>query len=123
MVNKIQNFVKPEMKDIDEMRKLIIEAATSAEEYNELFQDDSSIVCFVRKNIEISPIVINDFLRLQKTKGMNSEQLIYIRELILFISQNGKLDRRDLLREELNFNNLFNSIEINNLITDIEERL
>jgi len=123
LVNKIQNFIKPDMKDIDEMRKLIIEAATSAEEYNELFQDDSSIVCFVRRNIEISPIVINDFLQLQKTKGMNNEQLIYIRELILFISQNGKLDRRDLLREELNFNNLFNSIEINNLITDIEERL
>lgn len=58
-----------------------------------------------------------------KLKGFNDVQLSYVKELMLFISQNGKFDRTDLLREELNFNNIFNSIEINNLLNEIEKRV
>ena len=105
------------------LKSQIIEVAQSADEYNELFHDDNGIICFVRKNIEISPESITSFLEEQKEKGMNEEQLTYIRELILFISQNGKFERTDLLREELNFNSLFNSVQINGLISDIENRL
>ena len=35
---------------------------------------------------------------------------------------NGKFERTDLLREELNFNGIFNSQEIGSLIKDLEER-
>ena len=44
-------------------------------------------------------------------------------ELLNYISQNGKFERKDLLREELNFGSLFNSVEINMLLNDIENRL
>lgn len=50
-------------------------------------------------------------------------QIAYLRELLLFISQNGYFDKADLLREELNFNGIFNSIEIGKLIKDIENRM
>ena len=123
LVYKIQHFIKPDKTDIDMLKSQIIEVAQSADEYNELFHDDNGIICFVRKNIEISPKSITSFLEEQKEKGMNEEQLTYIRELILFISQNGKFERTDLLREELNFNSLFNSVQINGLISDIENRL
>jgi len=45
------------------------------------------------------------------------------RELLKYIFQNGKLERKDLLREELYFGNLFDSVAINSVITDLEERL
>lgn len=46
-----------------------------------------------------------------------------MKELLIFISQNGKFVKQDLLREELNFNGIFNSIEIGKLISDIENRI
>ncbi len=123
LVYKVRNFIKPDETDIDLLKKQIIEIAASAEDYNELFHDDYDIVSFVRKNIEVNPDAIADFIAHQKEQGMNDEQINYIQELLLFIFQNGKFERTDLLREELNFNSLFNSIQINNLIKAIEARL
>ena len=47
-------------------------------------------------------------------------QIAYVKELLLFISQNGYFEKSDLLREELDFRGIFNSIEINRLIEEIE---
>lgn len=123
LVHKIQYLVKPNQKDIEELKQKIIEIARTAEEYNDLFPDDAAIVTFVRKNIEMIPEAVDSFIEIQKAKGLQGGQITYIKELLLFISQNGKFERTDLLREELNFNSIFNSIEINNLIKDIEDRL
>ena len=123
LIHKIQYLIKPNKMDVEELKQKIIEIAKTAEEYNDLFGDDNSIVTFVRKNIELSPVAIDAFIELEKAKGLSGNQIIYIKELLLFISQNGKFERTDLLREELNFNSIFNSVEINNLLTDIEERL
>lgn len=123
LVHKVQYLIKPKQNDIDELKQKIIEIAKTAEEYNDLFPDDASIVTFVRKNIEIIPEAVDSFVEIQKAKGLQGDQITYIKELLLFISQNGKFERTDLLREELNFNSIFNSIQINNLIKDIENRL
>ena len=45
-----------------------------------------------------------------RLKGFNDSQIEYLRQLLLFVSQNGSFNKRDLLREELNFNKIFNSI-------------
>lgn len=123
LVNKVQFLIKPSSNDIEDLKKQIIDVAKTAEEFNELFSSDEDIVTFVRKNIEINPNAIDDFIELQITKGLNEKQILYVKELLLFISQNGKFERTDLLREELNFNSIFNSIEINSLIKDIEKRI
>lgn len=123
LIHKIQYLIKPTNDDIAELKKIIIEIAKTADEYNDLFPDDESIVIFVRKNIEISPEAVDAFVKLEEAKGLSGDQITYVKELLLFISQNGKFERSDLLREELNFNSIFNSVEINNLINDIEERL
>lgn len=123
LVNQIQNLIKPTEQAIAELKKDIIEIAKTADEYNELFGEDENIVTFVRKNIQFNPIAIENLMNTLKLKGFNDVQLSYVKELMLFISQNGKFDRTDLLREELNFNNIFNSIEINNLLNEIEKRV
>ena len=73
-------------------------------------KDDYDIVTFIRRNIEIDPEAVQDFINVEKTKGFTAEQLIYVKELLIFISQNGKFERSDLLREELNFNYLKNNM-------------
>ena len=64
---------------------------------------------------------VEAFIEIEKAHGFNDEQIAYVKELLLFISQNGKFERTDLLREELNFNGIFNSQEIGLLICDLEE--
>lgn len=123
LVNEIQNLIKPTLKAIADFKKEVIKIAKTAEEYNELFKEDEDLVVFVRKNIEFIPSSIEAFLAEEKAKGFNDEQLKYIKELLLFISQNGDFKRNYLLRPELLFGELFNSSEINNLIVDIESRI
>lgn len=71
----------------------------------------------------MNPIAVEDFIQCEKNKGFDETQIKYLKELLIFISQNGKFERKDLLREELNFNGIFNNIQINKLISDIEERI
>lgn len=123
LVLKVQNLKKPSKQDIKSFKERIIELAKTADEFNALFDDDLSIVSFVRKNIEFNPISVDNFLNEERIKGFNEDQIKYIKELLLFISQNGKFERQDLLREELSFNQLFNSAEINALLNDIDQRI
>jgi hypothetical protein len=50
-------------------------------------------------------------------------QIAYLKELLLFIYQNGHFNKANLFREELNFYGIFNSTEIGKNINDIENRM
>ena len=123
LVYQVQNLIKPTEEAIKEFKSEIIKLAKTADEYNQLFKEDSDLVVFVRKNLEMNPIAVEDFVQCEKNKGFDETQIKYLKELLIFISQNGKFERKDLLREELNFNGIFNNIQINKLISDIEERI
>ena len=123
LVKQIQNLEKPTVDAIAEFKKEVIKIAKTAEEYNEIFKEDEDLVVFVRKNIEFIPSAIEAFLKQERARGYNEEQLRYIKELLLFISQNGDFKRNYLLRSELLFDELFNSSEILSLFEDIESRI
>ena len=123
LVYQVQNLIKPTEEAIKEFKSEIIKLAKTADEYNQLFKEDSDLVVFVRKNLEMNPIAIEDFIQCEKSKDFDEMQIKYLKELLIFISQNGKFERKDLLREELTFNGIFNNIQINKLISDIEERI
>jgi type I restriction enzyme R subunit len=123
LIYEIQNLIKPSPRSIGQFKSKIVAIAKTAEEYNDLFKDDLDLVVFIRKNMELNPLAVEDFIAEEKQKGFSEYQLDYLKELLLFISQNGKFERNDLLREELNFNGIFNSLEIQNLLNDIEKRV
>lgn len=121
LVECIYNLIKPSETDVKEFKEKIQSLAKTSEEYINMFPDDDSLIAFIRKNVELNPVAINQFL--SKMDWLNTEQTDYIRELFLFISQNGRFVRKDLLREELNFNSIFNNIQIIEVIEKIEEVL
>ena len=123
LVYQVQNLLKPTDEAIKEFKSAIIPIAKTVEEYNDLFKEDSDLVVFIRKNLEMNPIAVESFLDEERKQGFNEQQIKYMKELLIFISQNGKFVKQDLLREELNFNGIFNSIEIGKLINDIENRI
>lgn len=123
LVYQIHNIIKPSKDSIIHFKNEIIKIAKTAEEYSDLFKEDYDLVKFIRKNIEMNPEAVELFVTQEKLSGFNETQTNYIKELLLFISQNGYFDKVDLLREELNFKGIFNSIEIGKLIRDIEERM
>ena len=123
LVYKISNFEKVTTDAVKEFKIEITKLAKSQDEYTGLFESDSEIPVFVRKTIGINIEAINGFLEFESAKGFNERQLHYMMELLKYISQNGKFERKDLLREELYFGDLFNSSEINSVITDVEDRL
>lgn len=122
-VQDIKKLIRPSKKSFLDFRKKIVDIAKSVDEYNELFKTDNDIVKFVRKNVGIDPVAIDQFLRIQLEKGLNSQQLQFVKALLIFISENGGFEKNDLLREELDFRRIFNNLEISNLIDDIERVL
>ncbi len=123
LVKEVQNIIKPTKQAIKKFKSEVVKIAKTAEEYNEIFKEDNDLVVFIRKNLELNPDAVDKFIKIFADKGYSDMQLKYIRELLLFISQNGYFDRRVLLLEELNFSNLFNSEEIGFLILEIEKRM
>ncbi len=121
LVKQIVNLQKPTYLAIRKFQNEMQKLSKTVEEYNLYFGTDLKTTSFVRKNSEINPISIEEFINKEKANGFNEEQINYTKELLSFISQNGLFDRNDLLREELNFDPYFNSEEINKLICDIEE--
>ena len=120
LVEQVKNLIKPTSDAIKSFKTKMIDIAKTAEEYNEVFNSDESLVIFVRKNIEINPITIKNFIDHLINLGFNEKQIEYTKELFIFINQNGQFNRSDLLFEELNFNGIFNSSEISLLIKEIE---
>lgn len=123
LIKQIQSLIKPTYSAIRELEAELVKIAKDSDEYTSLFKDDDALVSFIRRNLEFNPIEVEKFLEYEKSKGLNDKQLAYTKELLLFISQNGNFDRYYLTRPELSFGNLFNSIQINNLLKDIEERM
>ncbi len=122
-IKDIRNLIKPSKSSFQEIRKAFIDLAKSAEEFNDLFAKDKDITVFVRKNVRIDNSAIDKFIAEQMDEGLNIDQLRFVRTLLVFISENGGIERADLLREELDFRGIFNNIEISKLIDDIEARL
>ena len=123
LIYQVSHFEHITSDAIERFKIEIEKFANSEDEYTGLFEDDSEIPVFVRKVIGISTESIQQFVDYQASKGFTGGQLKYIEELVKYISLNGKFEKSDLLREELSFGTLFNSAEINDVITDIEERL
>lgn len=123
LVKDVQNLVKPSLDSINKFKEEVIKIAKTADEYNGLFKADSDLSIFVRKNLELNPIAVKEFLTSLTVNGFNENQVKYAKELLVFISQNGIFDKHDLLREELDFKGKFNSVEIGKLIQLIEERI
>ncbi len=123
LVYQVQNLIKPTNDAIISFKNSARKIAANEEEYNGLFFSDSAIVPFVRMNIELNPDAVSKFINLQAAKGLHSDQLAYVYELLEFISQNGEFKRTDLLCEELQFNDLFDSLTIDALLKDIEKVL
>ena len=123
LIKEVTMMVKPTEESIVKFKNEVIRIAKTADEYNSIFSEDNSLVVFIRKNIPFNPKVVSEFLEHLKTLGFNEEQIAYAKELLIFISQNGQFTRQDLLREELNFGGLFNNIQINTLLKEIESRI
>lgn len=123
LISQIENFEKVTSNTITEFKEEIGKMVKDEDEYNNLFGTDKDIVVFIRKRTGINPKAIELFVEYHAKKGYNKRQQGYIRELLKFISQNGSFERNDLLREELYFGDLFDSVTINSLIEDIEDRL
>ena len=105
---------------MEAFRAEIADLAKSAEEYNATFPEEGDLAAFVRKTVGLSENGINRFLAKELEDGFDEAQLRFTRELLIFISQNGKFSREDLLREDLDFRGAFNNIQISKLIDDIE---
>lgn len=118
---KIHNFETLNESDIAKIKADL--SAINEEEFNKLFNNDSELVSYCRRIIGISQLKINEFLKPYKEKGFSELKQTYIRELLLFISQNGSFERSDLLLPELTFDGILDSEEILKLLEDIESRL
>lgn len=123
LIHKVINFLKYDDNDIALLKAELVKIAKTDEEYEGLFSSDEDIVAFIRRSLEMSPVAVEAFINGQKDKGFSESQLAYVKELFVFIGQNGRFKRADLLREELRFGSLFNNVEIQSLLTDIEEVL
>lgn len=119
-VMDIRELRKPSAETLGAFRSEIANLAKSAEEYNATFPEEEDLAAFVRKTVGLSEGGINRFLAKELEDGFNEAQLRFTRELLIFISQNGKFSREDLLREDLDFRGAFNNLQISKLINDIE---
>lgn len=123
IVAKIKKLQPYEENEVQAFKNEILKLAKSQEDYDKLFSNDIELTIFIRKNIIFDQQAINVFLEKQLEKR-NQEQVKYIKELLIFINQNGTFKVEDLIKnEELHFVELFNSEEIKDLINDINEIL
>ncbi len=121
LVKEVQNLVKPTRESIKSFKAKVVSIAKSADEYNATFKSDEDLVVFIRKNLELNPLMLTSFLNYLGSIGFDEEQIKYAKELMVFISQNGNFDKHDLLREELDFKGTFNNLEIGKLINEIDK--
>lgn len=84
-----------------------------------MFEDNNSLISFIRRNLEFNPIAISNFLNEQRLKGRNDEQIEYIESLLMFIGQNGEFNPQFLFMDGLNhFDQIFDSKEIRDVMID-----
>ncbi|MCR5255517.1 MAG: DEAD/DEAH box helicase family protein [Acetatifactor sp.] len=123
LVYQVTHFEKTSDDAISAFKHEVEGLAKDQDDYNALFTCDADIPVFIRKTVGISKAAMDSFVELDTNRSYNERQIAYIKELLNFISQNGKFERSDLLREELYFGDLFNSVAINTVLEEIEKRL
>lgn len=122
LISKIIHFLPYTPDDVSQVKNAFMKISPDMDDYFSMFGlDDEEIVSFIRENIEIDETALNDFLSSQRNLGRTDDQIDFIKQLILFIYENGRFDRQYLTRPELNFLNYFNSVEIQEVIKAIEE--
>ena len=107
--------IKEDLKSLDETEDKI--------DYSKMFVDENDILPYVRRTLGISQLSINAYVNLYKEKGYNSLQVNYIRNLLLFLSQNGTIEKGDLLNPDLDFDGIFDSKQINDVMDEIIKRI
>ena len=119
LVEKIINLQPYTIQDITEVKNELISIAATEDEYLEMFEDNNSLISFIRRNLEFNPIAISNFLNEQRLKGRNDEQIEYIESLLMFIGQNGEFNPQFLFMDGLNhFDQIFDSKEIRDVMID-----
>ena len=109
---------------VDGFREVIMQIAKGDEKWTDLFNSNEEVITFVRQNINVNEGSLSQFIQKQISKGFNEEQIAYVKELFIFIFKNGCFSRSDLIDDGLNyFIDIFNSEEINSLLSDVEEIL
>lgn len=118
----IKNFEKVEPY-FNQFKNKVLSLDTN-DEYSHKFKKDKDLIIFARRTLGISKNAIEEFIRkLKIEKGYNDAQADYINTLLMFISENGYFERQDILREELSFNGLFNSVELKELLDIVLSRM
>lgn len=107
--------IKEDLKSLDETEDKI--------DYSKMFVDENDILPYVRRTLGISQLSINAYVNQHKEKGYNSLQVNYIRNLLLFLSQNGTIEKGDLLNPDLDFDGIFDSKQINDVMDEIIKRI
>ena len=110
------------IKDKISFKETIEKTAKGEEKWEDLFNSEEDVITFVRQNVVVNEDSLNKFIEKQKNKGFNEEQIKYVKELFVFIFKNGTFSRQDMIDDSLNYwNEMFNSVEINSLLEDVEE--
>lgn len=122
LIYSISHLIKPDNDMVEGFKETILNTTKSSEHWEDLFSTQEEVVIFVRQNSTVNEKSLNNFIEKQKAKKFNNEQIEYIKELFVFIFKNGQFSRSDLLEDGLDyFRDIFDSIEINSLLEDIEE--
>jgi type I restriction enzyme R subunit len=123
LINKITNLQSYTLDDFIEFRDAIKKLAKDDSDFNDLFSDNISIVSFVRRNASVDPATIDTWASQYEQFGFNADQIVYVRELVKYVLQNGYFNRSDLVqREELAFSHLFTStVDIMRIVEDLEQ--
>ena len=122
LIYSISHLIKPDNDMVEGFKETILNTTKSNEHWEDLFSTQEEVIIFVRQNSTINEKSLNNFIEKQKAKKFNNEQIEYIKELFVFIFKNGQFSRSDLLEDGLDyFRDIFDSIEINSLLEDIEE--
>ena len=107
--------IKEDLESLDETDEKV--------DYSKMFVDENDILPYVRRTLGISQLSINAYVNQYKEKGYNSLQVNYIRNLLLFLSQNGTIEKGDLLNPDLDFDGIFDSKQINDVMDEIIKRI
>ena len=122
LVYSVCHLLKPNNDMVKVFRETIEKTAKGNEKWGDLFNSEEDVITFVRQNVVVNEDSLNKFIEKQINKGFNDEQIKYVKELFVFIFKNGTFSRQDMIDDSLNYwNEMFNSVEINSLLEDVEE--
>lgn len=116
---KIYGFEELKKDDYDSIKHDL--EGLDAAGFGDAFPSLDNAVTFIRKTLGLSDTGISNFLSEEEKAGFSGNQISYIREMLKFISENGDITREDLLNPDLDFSELFNSKEINDVFDALKK--